>query len=201
MELTIVAFLVLAFVVVDTISDIAGLLDLGDKRAFTDGVNTTGRNKEAVVGMNLILLQGIDDRPVVHHPGVFLGSDGFFQSHAQRSARIRLQGVPHLCLAHGLSLPVCRLVIRMNLNGEILSGVDKLHEQRKCVSEAFVVFVSYHFFFHLGDDIVEVPALVFAFCHYRFIVFYARYFPAFPDVGLLVVDLLERYDFVSTPNS
>ena len=48
-ELTIVAILVLAFEVVDAIGNIAGLLNLDNETACSDGVDSAGWDKETVV--------------------------------------------------------------------------------------------------------------------------------------------------------
>ena len=61
MELAIVAILVLALEVVDAIGNIAGLLNLGNETACSDGVDSARRNKEAVVLLYVILSQGIGD--------------------------------------------------------------------------------------------------------------------------------------------
>lgn len=48
MQLAGVAVGVVAVVVVDAVGDIGGLLDLGDKTPFADGMYQSGRNKKAV---------------------------------------------------------------------------------------------------------------------------------------------------------
>ena len=80
MQLSVVAVLVLALEVVDAVSHVAGLLYLSYEAPRSDGVYSSGRDKEAVVLLHLVLCQGIGDGAVLYHLLVLFGCDLHFQT-------------------------------------------------------------------------------------------------------------------------
>ena len=67
MQFAIVAVFVSALVVVDTVGDIRGLLDLSHETACTDGMDTTSGDKEHVALVDIVTGQGIGDGVVFYH--------------------------------------------------------------------------------------------------------------------------------------
>ena len=94
---------------------------------------------------------------------------------------------------------MCCLVIRMHLNAEILTSVDKLDEQRELITEALVVLLAYEFCFLFAYQLVQTLAFIGAIGHYRLVILYARDFPALSDAFHLSVKMLEGDNLVTSP--
>ena len=129
MELTGLAIHARAVVVVDAVGDIAGLLDLGEEDAATDGMDTTGREVEHIAGLDLMVGQDLGDGTVFYAFLVFIGGYGLFEAGIEVGAGVGLDDVPHLRLAHLAMYPLCHLVIGMHLDAQVAPGIDELDEQ------------------------------------------------------------------------
>ena len=57
------------------------------------------------------------------------------------------------------------LVVRMYLNAEILTGVDKLDEQGKLIAKVLVVVLTNKFLLLFTNQLVKALALVLTCCH------------------------------------
>ena len=139
MQLTQVAVFVAAFVVIDAIGDVAGLLNLNQLAAVTDGMDATSRNEEAVTVLDSILCQGIADTVILNHLLVLLRSKLLLESAVELRVRSRIQDVPHLGLSTRLALTTGDLVCGVYLNGKFLLRINELDEQGELVSETLVV--------------------------------------------------------------
>ena len=199
MELAIVAILVLALEVVDAIGNIAGLLNLGNETACSDGMDSAGRNKEAITFLYLILSQGIGDGIILHHLLVLLRCNLHLQAIIEFCVRFAWQCIPHLGLTTLLALLVGNLIIRMHLDREVVVGVNKLDELWKFISETLVVLLpketSLEFFHYL----IEALALHLAISYDAFFAWYSRDFPAFAHLLLLYVEMFESDNLTATP--
>ena len=199
-ELTIVAILVLAFEVVDAIGNITGLLNLDNETACSDGVDSAGWDKEAVVLLHVILSQGIGDGIVLYHLLVLLRSNLHLQAVVELGIRLAWQRIPHLGLAAFLTLLLGNFIIRMHLDREVAVGIDKLDEQWKLIAETLVVLFSEEASLPFCNNLVEALALHLAIGYDAFIFWYSRDFPAFSHILLLYVEMLESDNLTATPD-
>ena len=143
MELTVIAVLILTLEIIDTVGHIGGLLDLGNKAACTNGMDTTSRDKEYIALTDFITSQCIGNRVVLHHLLILFGGYLLFQTVVKLGAWCRFQNVPHLSLTTTFPLAMGRLVSRMYLDGQILTGIDEFNQQRKLIAKALVVLLAY----------------------------------------------------------
>ena len=118
-----------AVVVVDAVGNIAGLLDLGEEDATTDGMDTTSREVEDITGLDLMVGQHLGDGTVFYAFLVFIGGYGLFEAGIEVGAGVGLDDVPHLRLAHLAMYPLCHLVVRVHLDAEVTLGIDEFDEQ------------------------------------------------------------------------
>ena len=118
-----------AVVVVDAIGDVAGLLDLGEEDATTDGMNTTGREVEDITGLDLMVGKDLGDSTVFYAFLVLIGGYGLLEAGIEVGSRVCLDDVPHLRLAHLAMDALGHLVIGMHLDAEVTLGIDEFDEQ------------------------------------------------------------------------
>ena len=199
-ELAIVAILVLTLEVVDAIGNIAGLLNLDNETACSDGVDSAGRDKEAVTFLHVILSQGIGDGIILHHLLVLLRSNLNLQAVVELGIRLAWQRIPHLGLAAFLTLLLGNFIIRMHLDREVAVGIDKLDEQWKLIAETLVVLFSEEASLPFCNNLVEALALHLAIGYDAFISWYSRDFPAFSHILLLYVEMFESDNLTATPD-
>ena len=200
MQLTVVAVLILALEVVDAVCHVAGLLYFGEETAGTDGVDTSCGQEEAVALLHVIACNGIANGVVGNHFGILCRCDLLLQTAQQCSVLVRVEQIPHLCLATLLALTLGNLVGRMNLNREVLTCIDKLDEQRELIAEALVVLLTHEFLFLFGNNLIELLAGELAIGYYSFIAGHSRNLPAFAYILLLHIKMLERDNLLATPN-
>ena len=170
MEFTVIAVLILTLEIVDTIGYVGSLLDLSNKTACTNSMDTTCRDKEDIAFADFVTSQCVGNRVVLHHLLILFGSDLLFQAVIELGTGCRFQSIPHLCLATTLTLTMGNLVCRMHLDGEILTGIDELDQQRELIAEALVVLLTYQEFLLFSDKLVQAHTLKGAVGHNRLIV-------------------------------
>ena len=95
-------------------------------------MNTSGRKEEHVSGMHLIVSEDIGDGVVIHLFLIFLRRDLLGEAAQEFGSLVRSHDIPHL----GLSLlprgyPGGQLISRMDLDREILLGIDELDQERE----------------------------------------------------------------------
>ena len=200
MELAIVAILVLALEIVDAIGNIAGLLNLGNETACSDGVDSAGWDKEAVVLLHVILSQGIGDGIILHHLLVLLRSNLHLQAIVKLGIRLAWQRIPHLGLAALLTLLLGNLIVRMYLDRKVGIGIDKLDEQWELVAKTLIVICTEEILLQLCNNLIELLALHLAVGYDALVARNTRDFPTLANFLLLDVKMLEGDDLVSTPD-
>ena len=139
MQLTRFAVLVKAVVVVDAVGDIRGLLDFYQIAAVEDGVYASCWNEETVAVADFVFGQCVADGLVFNHLLVFFGGELHLQTIIETGTRLRVQDIPHLSLATGLSLAAGCFVRGMYLDAQVPMGINELDEQWKLIAEAFVI--------------------------------------------------------------
>ena len=129
MEFTGLAIHARTVVVVDAIGDIAGLLDLRQEDASTDGMNTTGREVEDIARGNLMTRQHLGDGMVLYAFLIFFGGHLPTETRIEIATGLSIEDVPHLALAHLSMDSLCHLVVGMHLDAEVFLGIDELHQK------------------------------------------------------------------------
>ena len=186
--------------VVDAIGDVAGLLDFGKEATRADGMNTPGRQEEAVALLHRIARDGIDDGLFADHLLVLLGRDLLTESTEQGCIRLGRHEIPHLGLAALASLSVCNLIGGMHLNGEVVTGINELDEQRELIAKALVVGTADELFFQFGHEVVELSPCIGTFADDSLIAWHATDFPTLAYLAQLGMDVLERGYLRSAPD-
>ena len=128
---------ILAVVVVDTISDIACLLDFSDEATRANRMDTAGREEEYVALGYVVTLEDIHEGIVLHTFHIFVGINLLRETGIQSSTRSRLNHIPHFRFAERVVASLGQFVIRMNLDRQIVAGIDKLNQQRETRAETF----------------------------------------------------------------
>ena len=133
-QLTGLAVAVATVEVVDTVGDVAGLLNFGQQVACPYGVETACRDEEDVTGMALL---GVDD---VHQGAVavldgssssryqLLRRDGLVQASIDSCVLVGLNNVPHLGLTHAVVTLEGEMVVGVDLDAEVLVGIDEFDQ-------------------------------------------------------------------------
>ena len=75
MQLTAITVRVFTVVIVNTIRDITGLLDLGDKTTRSDRMHTSRRQEKYITFIYVVPLKHIHNRIVLHPFHIFLSVD------------------------------------------------------------------------------------------------------------------------------
>ena len=129
MEFTGLAIHARTVIVVDAIGDIAGLLDLRQENACTDGMNTTGREVEDIARGNLVTCQHLGDGMVLYAFLIFFGGHLATETGIEIATRLSIEDVPHLALTHLTMDALCHLVVGMHLDAEVFLGIDELNQK------------------------------------------------------------------------
>ena len=109
--------------------------------------------------------------------------------------------VPHLGLALGAVVPPgCERVIRMHLDGKVLPGVYELDKEGKFLPGPCIVGLSYQAFPVLTDKLRYGLPVEGASGYDGFVAFDTRQLPAFPDVVLVGLYILERGYLLAAPH-
>jgi len=148
-----------AVVIEDAIGDVAGLLDLGEEDAATDGMDTTSREVEHIAGLDLMVGKDLGDGTVFYAFLVFIGGYGLLEAGIEVGAGVGLDDVPHLRLAHLAMYPLCHLVVRVDLDAEVTLGIDELDEQGQLAMVFLVDLLAKDGLGSFVDDRDEVPTL------------------------------------------
>ena len=148
-----------AIVVEDAVGDVAGLLDLGEEDATTDGMDTTGREVEDITGLDLMVGEDLGDGAVFYAFLVLIGGYGLLEAGIEVGARVGLDDVPHLGLAHLAMDALGHLVVGMDLDAEVATGIDELDEQGQLAMVFCVDGMAEDGLGGFTDDGDEVPTL------------------------------------------
>ena len=148
-----------AVVVEDAVGDVTGLLDLSEEDATTDGMDTAGREVEDITGFDLVVGEDLGDGTVFYAFLVLIGGYGLLESGIEVGAGVGLDDVPHLGLAHLAMDTLGHLIVGVDLDAEVATGIDELDQQGQL---AMVFLVDRFAEDGLGgftDDRDEVPTL------------------------------------------
>ena len=129
MQLTGLAVHARTVVVVDAVGDVAGLLDLGQQDATTDGMNSTGREVEDVASLYGVVGQDFGDGAVLHTLLVFVGRYLLLETSIEVGSLVGTDDIPHLALAHLAVLTLCHLIVGVYLDAQVFLSVDELDQE------------------------------------------------------------------------
>ena len=98
-----------------------------------------------------------------------------------------------------------KLVVRVYLYAEVLTGVDELHQQWELIAELLIDVFAYQQSFVFVDEFNEGQTLVnivdqATIDGYTLMTWYATDFPTLTDVGLCVENAFERCYLIATPD-
>ena len=181
MEFTRLAIHARTVIVVDAIGDIAGLLDLRQEDASTDGMNTTGREVEDIARGDLMTCQHLGDGMVLYAFLIFFGGHLPTETGIEIATRLSIEDVPHLALAHLSMDSLCHLVVGMYLDAEVFLGIDELHQKGQLTMILVVDRLSQNLYGMLADDADEVATGILAIGDDAGTGGYGTDFPAFAD--------------------
>ena len=148
-----------AVVVEDAVGDIGGLLDLGEEDASADGMDTTSREVEHIAGLDLVVGEDLGDGAVFYAFLVLIGGYGLLEAGIEVGAGVGLDDVPHLGLAHLAMDALGHLVVGMDLDAEVATGIDELDQQGQLAVVFLVDRTAEDGLGGFTDDGDEVPTL------------------------------------------
>lgn len=96
-------------------------------------------------------------------------------------------------------MTLCHLIVGVNLDREILAGIDELDEQGELITKPLVVLLADKLTFQFADELVKAFALMWTIGNDRLLVFDTREFPAFAYTLHLDIQVLEGDDPVTSP--
>lgn len=118
-------------VVVDAVGDIARLLHLSQQDAAADGVDTARREVENITGLDGMVGQDLGDGAVGNATLILVGRDGRLEAGIEMGPLLCLDDVPHLGLAHLAVQTLRHLVVGVDLDAQVVAGIDELHQERQ----------------------------------------------------------------------
>ena len=125
-------------VVVDPKGEVAGLLDFVDHHAPAEGVDGAGGHQDDVAGTDGEELNGVFDAVVVNG----FDKGGFVNAVFQAAGDLAVVGaedVPGLHFSEFSQFPFSGIaIVRVNLDGEVLPGVQEFDEEGQFARIAFV---------------------------------------------------------------
>ena len=171
MQLTGLAVLADSAVVVDAVSGIRVLLYLGDKDTLSDSMESAAFYKENIALMHRDIVCHFKQSIVLDTVCEFLAGYLMLKAVEQLCAFLAVNDIPHLGLAVFALDAQCILVVRVNLNGEIVLCVDEFYEDRE-ILEALTILAE-HLFALFFDIFIKRSAGILAVFDHAFPVFMA----------------------------
>ena len=138
MQVALFAVLADSSVIVHAVSHIGILLDLGDQDALADRVERSGLDKENISLLYRHCVEYVEKRVLLDPAGKLFPGDLFFETVVQECAFLRVEDVPHLCFAILALVLQRKSVAGMDLNGQIVPGVNELGQNRELAESTAV---------------------------------------------------------------
>ena len=133
MPLVIVAVLIHAVVIVETIGDIGGLLDLVEHDARADGVDGACGDEKHVPPLHGHAVEDVGEAALLDGGLVGLSGGILLEAVVESRALLAVQDVPHLGLAVLPLMGEGILVGGVYLHRQVSLGVDELDEEREVI--------------------------------------------------------------------
>ena len=131
MEISFFTVLTDSAVIIDAVSDIGVLLDLGNKDSFADRMKRSGLDKENIALLDRHCIEHLEERILLDPPGKFLAGNLLLESVIEESSLLRVENIPHLCFAVLALVLQCKTVARMDLDRQVVLRVNELGQDRE----------------------------------------------------------------------
>ncbi len=118
-------------IIIYPIGHIGILLDLRDQNILSDGMDGSGLDKQHISLLHWYGMQNLQKRIFLDALRKFLYADLPFKSIVQKRFLPGVHHVPHLGLSVLSFIFQGIPVVRMHLNGQVVSGIDELGQNRK----------------------------------------------------------------------
>ena len=138
MKIPLLAVLADSAVIVDTVSDIGILLDLGDQDSFADRVQCSGLYKEHIALLYRDCIEHLKKRILLNPPGKLFPGDFFLEAIVEEGSLLRIEDIPHLCLAILAFVLQGKTVAGMDLDRQVVLGVDEFGQDRELAESSAV---------------------------------------------------------------
>ena len=194
MQFTPVTVGILTIVVVDAVSDVAGLLYLCDKASGTDGVNATRRQEEHIARRHFITLENVHDSVIAYPFHILLCVNLLGETGIEASSLRGVDYVPHFGLAKRIVAFHSQLVVGMHLDRQVITGVDKLNQQRESRAELVHYLLTEQLLAVSANQFVERLAFQVTVIDDGIVTLYMRKFPTFTDTFFNRCDALKWAD-------
>ncbi len=195
-----VALGIAAVIVVDTVGNVARLLDFGQQVACAYGMYTSGGQEEYIARVRVVYGQGFGKAAFGHTAYIVVGSHGGIESGVNLGIFIALDYVPHFGFAQRVVALACQFVVGVYLNRQVLVGIDNLNQQRKRLAVSLHYLGAEQLHAEAVDEFGQGHAFVFAGVDYRFMAWHGADFPAFAYFVGACGQLFVFADFGATPD-
>ena len=180
-------------IIIQPVREIRVFLNLRHNRIAAHGMYRAGRNKRYVSLSHLIMLQVLRQSAISDRSTDTRGIHLFVPSQIDCSMVRRRHDVPHLRFTQRVFMLNRILIVRVNLNREIVNCINELQEQRELVSEGLIYFTS-HQLIHIDlQQILKRVTGMRTIRHHRRIFLNIRNDPCLADVlkisGHMVIPL------------
>ena len=138
MKIPLFAVLADSSVIIDTISDIGVLLNLGNQDPLAYRVERSGFDKENIAFFDRHCIEHLEKGILFYPAGKFLPGDFLFESIVQESPLLRVENIPHLCFAILTLVLQRKTVARVDLDRQVVLCVDKFGQDRKLTEPSAV---------------------------------------------------------------
>ena len=155
MELAGLAIQAWTVIIIDAIGDVGGLLHLGQHNATTDGMDTTGREIEDIAGLHLMVGQDLSDGAIGDSAVILVRGNLLLKAGIEVTALVGLDDVPHLGLAFLTVFTHGHLIIGVDLNAEVLLGINELHQEGQLTAVCLVGQLAQDFIGVFADDLIQ----------------------------------------------
>lgn len=158
-----------------------GLLYLCDKASGTDGVNATRRQEEHIARRHFITLENVHDSVIAYPFHILLCVNLLGETGIEASSLRGVDYVPHFGLAKRIVAFHSQLVVGMHLDRQVITGVDKLNQQRESRAELVHYLLTEQLLAVSANQFIERLAFQVTVIDDGIVTLYMRKFPTFTD--------------------
>ena len=121
-------------------------------------MDTASREVEDITGLDGVVSEDLGDGTVLDALLVFLGGNLLFEAGIEVGARVGLDDIPHLALAHLAMLTLGHLVVGVDLDAQVALGINELDEQGQLAMVTLVDGLTKDGIWVLGDGRDQISA-------------------------------------------
>ena len=119
---------IFSIIIINPVCNIRSLLYLSNKYPFPDRMNSSCRQEKYVSTLNRMELKDIHNRIIFYPFDIFIRSNLLRKTWIQPSSFLCRNNIPHFCFTKWIMALFSQLIIRMNLNRQIIPSIDKLNQ-------------------------------------------------------------------------